>query len=133
MKGLWEGISKHGQGNSSSDDDEEDEDNFVLGGADFVHKQKISRFIKLLQEILNPTSENSLKMDSVFQMRNLVRTYYEKKGHIQQHLADKLFVMLVERPQMMKFKKKHFFKTNEMSEKMTKQLTKIRNVYFELE
>eukprot|EP00350_Pseudokeronopsis_sp_OXSARD2_P007706 CAMPEP_0170563104 /NCGR_PEP_ID=MMETSP0211-20121228/64353_1 /TAXON_ID=311385 /ORGANISM="Pseudokeronopsis sp., Strain OXSARD2" /LENGTH=73 /DNA_ID=CAMNT_0010880883 /DNA_START=393 /DNA_END=614 /DNA_ORIENTATION=+ len=51
-----------------------------------VNKQKLHNFISLLQEILNPADEEGLQMDSVYQLKKLVRGYYEKKNEIQTNL-----------------------------------------------
>lgn len=92
-------------------------------------------FIRLLQEILNPTEKDSLELDSVFQLKALVKSFYEKKGSLSNELVETLYAMMSERPQIMDSKKKYFFNSFEV-EKLPQekgQVKKIRNLYFELE
>jgi hypothetical protein len=47
--------------------------------------------------------------------------------------VDSLGIMLIERPQTLLNKKKHFFASYEIPDSMRKHIKKIRNLYFELE
>ena len=55
-------------------------------------------FIRLLQEILNPADPDALSLDSVFQLKSLVKSYYEKKGALAGDLTETLYAMMSERP-----------------------------------
>lgn len=54
-------------------------------------------FARILREIFNPTDE-SVELDSVFQLKNLVKNYYEKKTKMSKELLETLDVMLNQRP-----------------------------------
>ncbi len=58
----------------------------------------MSGFIRLLQEILSPAEKESLELDSVFQLKSLVKSYYEKKGVLAENLTETLYAMMCERP-----------------------------------
>ena len=55
-------------------------------------------FIRLLQEILSPTDKDSLELDSVFQLKALVKSFYEKKDTLSNELVETLYAMMSERP-----------------------------------
>jgi hypothetical protein len=48
-------------------------------------------------------------------------------------MVDRLYAMFVERPLMLGYKKKYFFKSYELPENMNNSVKKIRNLYIELE
>ncbi len=64
--------------------------------------------MRVLQEILSPVEPDSLELDSVFQLKNLVKSYYEKKGVMCENLTNTLYAMLCERPNIIDAKKRHF-------------------------
>lgn len=93
---------------SIADDSSDDDQHYAseTGAASF--KSKINSFIRLLQEILSPADKESLELDSVFQLKNLVKSYYEKKGVMCENLTNTLYAMLCERPNIIDAKKRHF-------------------------
>lgn len=93
----------------------------------------MSGFVRLLQEILNPAEKESLELDSVFQLKQLVKSYYEKRGSISENLTDTLYAMMCERPQILDAKKKYFFTSYEDQDGYSVNIKKIRNLYIELE
>lgn len=92
----------------------------------------MNSFVRLLQEILSPAEKDTLELDSVFQLKNLVKSYYQKKGLMCDGLSSTLYAMLCERPNIIDVKKKHFMggEDSDLSQKQT-ELT--RNMFFDLE
>jgi|LauGreDrversion4_2_1035121.scaffolds.fasta_scaffold207145_1 hypothetical protein len=71
-------------------------------------------FIRLLEDILNPAElPEARELDSVFQLRSQVRTYYERKGELNDSLTETLYAMMKERPNIILSKRKYFFKNND--------------------
>eukprot|EP00347_Sterkiella_histriomuscorum_P011192 403373395 len=116
----------------ASDSSDEDQ-NYRGESGTGAFKQKMSGFIRLLQEILSPAEKESLELDSVFQLKSLVKSYYEKKGVLAENLTETLYAMMCERPQIMDAKKRNFFNSYEEFDNFGSQVKKIRNLYFELE
>jgi hypothetical protein len=48
-----------------------------------------------------------MELDSVFQLKNLCKTFYEKKNQLNQNLIETLDAMANERPKVLCMKKKH--------------------------
>ena len=72
-------------------------------------------FARILREIFNPT-DDSVELDSVFQLKNLVKNYYEKKTKISKELVETLDVLLNQRPTTVSMKKKSFYREEEDDE-----------------
>ncbi|CDW74818.1 UNKNOWN [Stylonychia lemnae] len=115
----------------ASDSSDEDQ-NYRGESGTGAFKQKMNGFIRLLQEILSPAEKESLELDSVFQLKSLVKSYYEKKGNLAENLTETLYAMMCERPQILDAKKRNFFKSYE-DPTQGADVKKIRNLYFELE
>lgn len=69
-------------------------------------------FAQVLKDIFNPSDPSSMELDSVFQLKQLVRTYYEKKELLSTQLVQSLDAMANERPWVLRSKKKHFEASN---------------------
>ena len=54
-------------------------------------------FAAILREIFNPSDE-SMELDSVYQLKNLCKSFYQKKMHLAKNLLETLDVMTNERP-----------------------------------
>lgn len=70
-----------------------------------MYKQKMSSFIRLLEDILNPAEiPEARELDAVFQLKSQVRTYYQRKGELSDSLTETLYAMMQERPQILEAK-----------------------------
>ena len=103
------GQNQNGTDDVLSMDSESSEDEGAYDQGAGAFKQKMAGFIRLLQEILNPTEKDSLELDSVFQLKALVKSFYEKKDTLSNELVETLYAMMSERPQILETKKKYFF------------------------
>ena len=65
-------------------------------------------FPKVLNDIFNPTDQASMELDSVFQLKQLCKAFYEKKQNLSKQLVQCLDALANERPWAVKMKKKHF-------------------------
>jgi len=65
-------------------------------------------FAQVLKDIFNPQTESAAQLDSVYQLKNLCMTFYEKKEKMQGALIQTLDALSNERPKAMQMKKKHF-------------------------
>ena len=71
--------------------------------------------IKILKQMMNPnTPEKSelIEYDCVFQLKNLVKHFYIRKGQITEGLLKKLDAIVVERPMNLEKKKEYFLDKN---------------------
>jgi hypothetical protein len=83
---------------------------------DEIYKHKIKSFIHLLQDLLNPAEiPEARELDSVFQIKAQVRSYYERKGELSDNLTQTLYAMMQERTSIIESKKKYFFRSYEKS------------------
>ena len=80
-------------------------------------------FPKVLKDIFNPTDPTSLELDSVFQLKQLCKTFYEKKMALSKNLVQSLDSMANERPWVMKIKNKNFLS---VSNNLLKDLERMR-------
>lgn len=72
---------------------------------DDVYKHKMDSFIRLLQDILNPAEmPEARELDSVFQLKSSVRSYYQRKGELSDQLTETLYAMMQERPSILEAK-----------------------------
>jgi hypothetical protein len=62
----------------------------------------------VLNDIFNPTDKASLELDSVYQLKKLCKTFYEKKDKQSKELLQCLDALANERPWVLKMKKKYF-------------------------
>ena len=69
-------------------------------------------FARVLRDIFNPTDQSSIELDSVFQLKQLCKAYYNKKEYLSKSLVQCLDALANERPWTLKMKKKHFAVTN---------------------
>lgn len=65
-------------------------------------------FPQVLKDIFNPTDQSSMELDSVYQLKQLCKAFYEKKDNLSQSLVQSLDALANERPWTVKMKKKHF-------------------------
>lgn len=76
---------------------------------DLMSKKQIERNIQeiynRLKELINPIDEERLKLDSVHQVKSVVRTFYQKKNLLCAKLLDELDRMTAERPNLTELKK----------------------------
>ena len=59
----------------------------------------------MLKDIFNPTDFSSMELDSVFQLKALCKTFYEKKERLSNNLIQTLDAMSNERPKTLLMKK----------------------------
>ncbi len=63
---------------------------------------------------MNPAEiPEARELDSVFQIKAQVRSYYERKGELSDNLTQTLYAMMQERTNIIESKKKYFFKSYE--------------------
>ena len=65
-------------------------------------------FPQVLKDIFNPTYQSSMELDSVYQLKQLCKAFYEKKEGLSNNLVQCLDALANERPWTLKMKKKHF-------------------------
>ena len=65
-------------------------------------------FPQVLKDIFNPTDQSSMELDSVYQLKQLCKAFYEKKEGLSNNLVQCLDALANERPWTLKMKKKHF-------------------------
>ena len=70
--------------------------------------QERGGFPQVLKDIFNPTDQASMELDSVYQLKQLCKAFYEKKDNLSQELVQSLDALANERPWTIKMKKKHF-------------------------
>ena len=82
--------------------------------------------------MLNPLEfPDLMEFDSVFMIKNMIKHFYQRKGHLNEKLAKKLDALVIERPEQLEAKKQEFFSSYEThSQKLVK---KIRIVTDEIE
>jgi len=64
-----------------------------------------------MKQMMNPNSKDKpelVEYDSVYQLKNLVKQYYIRKGQITEGLLKKLDAIVVERPNCLQKKKQYF-------------------------
>lgn len=69
-------------------------------------------FAQVLKDIFNPTDQASMELDSVYQLKQLCKAFYEKKENLSKELVQCLDALANERPWAVKMKKKHFDTTS---------------------
>jgi hypothetical protein len=89
-------------------DNEEKKMKKIRMDQDLLDFEERGGLTSILKEIFNPRGDH-VELDAVYQLKNLCRTYYEKKGKISKELVESLDALLNERPNAFKMKKKHFF------------------------
>ena len=65
-------------------------------------------FPKVLNDIFHPTDQASMELDSVYQLKQLCKAFYEKKLNLSKSLVQCLDALANERPWAIEMKKKHF-------------------------
>ena len=65
-------------------------------------------FAQVLKDIFNPQDTHSMELDSVYQLKNLCMTFYQKKERMSNNLIQTLDALTNERPKTLNMKKKHF-------------------------
>ena len=65
-------------------------------------------FAQVLKDIFNPNDKHSAELDSVYQLKMLCQTFYDKKDKMSTDLIETLDAMANERPKVVQLKKKHF-------------------------
>ena len=65
-------------------------------------------FARILNNLFNPSDE-SIELDSVYQLKQLWKSYYETKSKISKDLIETLDALLNERPHAISMKKKSFY------------------------
>ena len=65
-------------------------------------------FDALLKQIFNPSDPSSIHLDSVFQLKDLVRDFYVKRQTNNSQLIQMLDAMSNQRPEQLKMKSKYF-------------------------
>ncbi|CDW76898.1 UNKNOWN [Stylonychia lemnae] len=88
--------------------------------------------VNLLEEMLNPVQEEMVELDSVYQLKNLIKKFYVRKNEICDDFIDRLDAILIERPYFMQAKKEKFFQSYEQKGLLL-GARKIRNVNDEIE
>ena len=59
----------------------------------------MQRLVKIITEMLNPKDNKDLiELDSIYQLKTLIRNYYIRKGKMGEELLSKLDAIMVERP-----------------------------------
>lgn len=90
--------------------------------------------MNLLTKVLKPGAvKDSLNFDCIYQLKYLVKSFYQKKNQQMHVMMQKLDQLIVERPNIIEKKKKHFFSSYEMKDLESKSHGKIRNVHLELQ
>ena len=65
----------------------------------YEEEQKMQRLVKIITEMLNPKDNKDLiELDSIYQLKTLIRNYYIRKGKMGEELLSKLDAIMVERP-----------------------------------
>lgn len=59
-------------------------------------------FSKVLNDIFNPTDLKSLELDSVFQLKQFCKDFYDRKSQISKELVSTLDALNNERPGILK-------------------------------
>ena len=101
-------------GAGSQQNDPEAEKNEKKKMAMFKMSQEMQEFLdnggfpKVLNDIFNPTDQASMELDSVFQLKQLCKAFYEKKHNLSKQLVQCLDALANERPWAVAMKKKHF-------------------------
>lgn len=68
--------------------------------------------LKLIAQMMNPNSEQKpelMEYDCVYQLKQIAKRYYQKKGQLTERLFKKLDAIVVERPRCLEKKKEYFF------------------------
>ena len=67
-------------------------------------EENIKVFFDRMHELINPIDQGRLKLDSVQQIKNTVKTFYKKKAEVSDKMLQELDQMTAERPIMTKIK-----------------------------
>eukprot|EP00347_Sterkiella_histriomuscorum_P005249 403357318 len=78
-----------------------------------IQVKQLAFLVDLLEEMLNPSQKDLVELDSVYQLKNLVKKFYTKKNELCDRLIKKLDSIMTARPELMNYKKTHFFKSYE--------------------
>jgi glucan-binding YG repeat protein len=98
--------------------------------ADFEEKGGLAR---ILNNLFNPKDE-SIELDSVYQLKQLWKSYYETKSKISKDLIETLDALLNERPHAIKMKKQSFYvETDDNQEEDPLLGKRHRNYYLDIE
>lgn len=98
--------------------------------AEFEEKGGLSR---ILNNLFNPKDE-SIELDSVYQLKQLCKSYYETKNKISKDLIETLDALLNERPQAISMKKKSFYNETDETQEEDPLLGKVhKNYYLDIE
>jgi len=54
--------------------------------------------VGLLEDMLNPYEKDMVELDCIYQLKNLIKKYYHRKGQICEELIAKLDSMMIDRP-----------------------------------
>ena len=90
-------------------------------------------FARILRNFFNPTDE-SIELDSVYQLKQLCKSYYETKSKISKDLIETLDALINERPHAITMKKKGFYNETDENQKEDPTLGKMhKNYYLDIE
>ena len=91
-------------GDGANEDSDYSESDF----SDLLSNKQIEENIKVffdrMHELINPIDQGRLKLDSVQQIKNTVKTFYKKKAEVSDKMLQELDQMTAERPIMTKVK-----------------------------
>eukprot|EP00347_Sterkiella_histriomuscorum_P011953 403370464 len=97
--------SRGGKG-SINDEQEEKRKRLQLKlDQELIEFEERGGFAKVLKDIFNPQDINSMELDSVFQLKMLCKTFYEKKDKLSTNLIQTLDALTNERPKTLNMKK----------------------------
>jgi hypothetical protein len=100
--------SDHGAPSTKDDKEEKKKAHMVKMDQELHEFEERGGFARVLRDIFNPTDQSSIELDSVYQLKQLVRTYYSKKTDQSTQLIQCLDALANERPWTLRLKKKHF-------------------------
>ena len=104
--------SKSASINSLGEGANEDSDYSENDFSDLLSNKQIEENIKVffdrMHELINPIDQTRLKLDSVQQIKNTVKTFYKKKAEVSDKMLRELDQMTAERPIMTKIKQEQF-------------------------
>lgn len=59
----------------------------------------MKKLVSVLEEMMNPKREREqVEMDSIYQLKILIKNFYEKKGDLGKKLLQKLDALMSDRP-----------------------------------
>jgi len=95
-------------GDAVVDKEEKNQRRLVRLDQELIEFEERGGFSQVLKDIFNPSDQSSMELDSVFQLKQLCKAYYQKKDQLSKGLVQCLDALANERPQTIKMKRKHF-------------------------